>query len=123
MPCRGGTSTSPLSSSFKCKTHTLAGPAMIFFTNTITEHKKSAHGHFLNIPSTYHCYLLHYVFLHISSLHSFVDTLLSLSYTSNASSGPPKKKINLQSSTSAPQKCFIANFPTILYLDSKNTTT
>ena len=38
------------------------------------------------------------------------------------SSRPPKKKINLQSPPNALQECPIANFPTILYLDSKNTT-
>ena len=38
------------------------------------------------------------------------------------SSRPPKKKINLQSPPNAPQECSIGNFPTILYLDSKNTT-
>ena len=34
--------------------------------------------------------------LHISNLHSFPSTALSLSQTSNTSSGPPKKKIDLQ---------------------------
>ena len=42
------------------------------------------------------CYLFEYVSLHISSPHSFLNTTLSLSQTSHISSGPPKKKINLQ---------------------------
>ena len=48
----------------------------------------------------YPCYLFKYVYLHISSPHSFLNTPLSMLHTSKTSSGPPKKKINLQSTHS-----------------------
>ena len=46
------------------------------------------------------CYLRHpfeYVSQHISSPHSFLNTPLSMLQTCSTSSGPPTKKINLQS--------------------------
>ena len=48
----------------------------------------------------YPCYLSKYVYLHISSPHSFLNTPLSMLHTSKTLGGPPKKKINLQSTHS-----------------------
>ena len=77
----------------------------------------------------YPCYLFKYVYLHISRLHSFLNTPLPMLHTLKTSSGTPKKKSSVYPFNQAvifpsrkpPQKYCIANCPTILYLDSKTT--
>ena len=64
-----------------------------------------------------------HVYTHFKPILFSQHTLLVVTNLCHiTSSRPPKKKLNLQSPPNAPQERSIVNFPTILYLDSKNTT-